>query len=78
MAACLWLTRGVDLSRVSAWLGHASISGTNRNLHLPRDCRRFGRFGAAEQGRVQMGCISDKGTSTSVWSLGCPGSRNRS
>ncbi len=33
MAACLWLTRGVDLSRVSAWLGHASISGTNRNLH---------------------------------------------
>ena len=32
-AACLWLTRGVDLSTVSAWLGHASISTTNRYLH---------------------------------------------
>jgi integrase len=27
-AACLWLTRGVDLSTASAWLGHASISTT--------------------------------------------------
>jgi hypothetical protein len=32
-AACLWPTGGVDLSTVSAWLGHASISTTNR--HLP-------------------------------------------
>jgi integrase len=32
-AACLWLARGVDLSTVSAWLGHASISTTNRYLH---------------------------------------------
>lgn len=32
-AACLWLTRGVDLSTVSAWLGHASIATTNRYLH---------------------------------------------
>jgi integrase len=32
-AACLWLTRGVDLSTVSAWLGHASITTTNRYLH---------------------------------------------
>jgi integrase len=29
-AACLWLTRGVDLSTVSAWLGHASMTTTNR------------------------------------------------
>jgi integrase len=28
-----WLARGVDLSTVSAWLGHASISTTNRYLH---------------------------------------------
>ena len=32
-AACLWLTRGVDLSTVSAWLVHASISTMNRYLH---------------------------------------------
>lgn len=32
-AACLWLARGVDLSTVSAWLGHASITTTNRYLH---------------------------------------------
>lgn len=32
-AACLWLTRGVDLGTVSAWLGHASIATTNRYLH---------------------------------------------
>jgi integrase len=32
-AACLWLTRGVDLSTVSAWLGHASITTTDRYLH---------------------------------------------
>lgn len=24
-AACLWLARGVDLSTVSAWLGHAFV-----------------------------------------------------
>jgi hypothetical protein len=32
-AACLWLTHGVDLSTVSAWLGRTSISTTNRYLH---------------------------------------------
>jgi integrase len=32
-AACLWLARGVDLSTVSAWLGHASVATTNRYLH---------------------------------------------
>lgn len=32
-AACLWLVRGVDLSTASAWLGHASITTTNRYLH---------------------------------------------
>ena len=38
-AACLWLTRGVDLSTVSAWLGHASISTANRLPALPRNVR---------------------------------------
>lgn len=32
-AACLWLARGVGLSTVSAWLGHASVATTNRYLH---------------------------------------------
>ena len=32
-AACVWLSRGVDLATVSAWLGHASVSTTNRYLH---------------------------------------------
>lgn len=32
-AACIWLSRGVDLATVSAWLGHASVSTTNRYLH---------------------------------------------
>lgn len=32
-AACLWLARGVDLSTVQAWLGHASVDTTNRYLH---------------------------------------------
>ena len=32
-AACLWLSRGVDLATVSAWLGHASVSTTNIYLH---------------------------------------------
>lgn len=32
-AACIWLARGVDLSTVQAWLGHASVSTTNRYLH---------------------------------------------
>ena len=32
-AACLWLSRGVDLATVSAWMGHASVSTTNRYLH---------------------------------------------
>lgn len=32
-AACLWLSRGVDLAPVSAWMGHASVPTTNRYLH---------------------------------------------
>lgn len=32
-AACIWLARGVDLSTVQAWLGHASVSTANRYLH---------------------------------------------
>lgn len=32
-AACIWLTRGVDLATVSAWLGHASVSITNKYVH---------------------------------------------
>ncbi|NNG21273.1 tyrosine-type recombinase/integrase [Naumannella sp. ID2617S] len=32
-AACLWLARGVDAGTVQAWMGHESISTTNRYLH---------------------------------------------
>lgn len=32
-AACIWLTEGVDLSTVKAWLGHASVATTNLYLH---------------------------------------------
>ena len=32
-AACLWLTRGVDVGTVQAWMGHESIVTTNRYLH---------------------------------------------
>lgn len=33
-AACLWLTRGVDLGTVQAWMGHESAATTNRYLHF--------------------------------------------
>lgn len=33
MAACLWLSLGVDVVTVHAWIGHASIATTN--LHPP-------------------------------------------
>lgn len=36
-AACLWLTKGVDLMTVSAWLGHANVSTTNGYLHYLGD-----------------------------------------
>lgn len=32
-AACLWLARGVDVSTVQNWMGHASIATTNLYLH---------------------------------------------
>ena len=32
-AACLWLARGVDVSTVQTWMGHASIATTNLYLH---------------------------------------------
>jgi integrase len=33
-AACLWLTRRVDLTTVQAWCGHESVATTNRYLHF--------------------------------------------
>lgn len=33
-AACLWLTRGVDVPTVQAWMGHESIATTNRYVHF--------------------------------------------
>lgn len=35
--ACLWLSKGVDLGTVSAWLGHANVSTTNLYLHYLGD-----------------------------------------
>lgn len=32
-AACLWLSKGVDVTTVQAWMGHASIATTNIYLH---------------------------------------------
>lgn len=32
-AACLCLARGVDVSTVQSWMGHASIATTNLYLH---------------------------------------------
>ena len=32
-AACMWLSRGVDLGTVSAWLGHSTVTITNEYLH---------------------------------------------
>lgn len=33
-AACLWLTRRVDVGTVQAWMGHESIATTNLYLHF--------------------------------------------
>lgn len=33
-AACLWITRRVDLATVQAWCGHESAATTNRYLHF--------------------------------------------
>lgn len=33
-AACLWLARGVDLTTVQSWMGHASIATTNGYVHF--------------------------------------------
>lgn len=32
-AACMWLSRGVDLATVSAWLGHSTVTITDEYLH---------------------------------------------
>ncbi|MFF8894594.1 tyrosine-type recombinase/integrase [Brevibacterium casei] len=32
-AACIWLSEGVNLSTVKAWLGQTSVHTTNRYLH---------------------------------------------
>jgi len=48
-AACLWLARGVDLNGVSAWLV-TPRSAPRIGICLPRNGRRFGRFGAAQPG----------------------------
>jgi len=54
-AACLWLTRGVDLSTVSAWLGHASISTTNRYLHYLGTSADAADLGRLNRGRGAHG-----------------------
>lgn len=33
-AACLWLTKGVDVSTVQQWMGHESLETTNRYVHF--------------------------------------------
>lgn len=32
-AACLWLSKGVDVSTVQQWMGHESLETTNRYVH---------------------------------------------
>lgn len=68
-AACLWLVRGVDLSTVSAWLGHASITTTNRYLHYLGTAADSAGLERLNRGRGAHG-VHDRGSQglTSLWS----------
>ena len=68
-AACLWLNRGVDLSTVSAWLGHASISTTNRYLHYLGTSADSAGLERLNRGRGAHGVHDTEPiASTSLWS----------
>ena len=68
-AACLWLARGVDLSTVSAWLGHASITTTNRHLHYLGTSADLAGVERLNRGRGAPGVhASDVVQEISLWS----------
>lgn len=54
-AATLWLSRGVDLATVSAWLGHATVSTTNRYLHYLGDASDRAAVGLLAAGGAPVG-----------------------
>lgn len=67
--ACLWLARGVDLSTVSAWLGHASITTTNRYLHYLGTSADTAGLERLNRGRGAHGVhVDEDQAENSLWS----------
>ena len=63
-AACIWLTRGVDVATVSSWLGHASLTTTHiyvRYLGTRADAAAVELLSAPVHSRYTEG--GDAGTS---------------